>query len=495
MGARMRAGMSFRMLLAIWGLLLLGGRSEARDVYVRLASGGSFAVAGEQGITLSDGAQRSHSLGSSASIGLRGGKVVVGKQVFTLPVRLSSPGLLRFNKRSYRGDFLLTRQGFLLNVLHLEDYLCGVLPAEVGTKWPMEALRVQAIISRTYVLRQSMNRSARGYDVTDSVSDQVYRGAGVETARTNQAVQSTAGEILVYGKDLAFTPFHSDSGGHTANNADVWGKVLPYLSGVREPMDYYSPNASWTAKISRDRVEAALAKIGGGSVAPLSEIRIAETDKGGRATKLTFVGGGGSKTFKSSLFRTAVGPNLLKSTMLTAVSEKAPRPAPPMADDGAVPEVRESDWLPDISGPQPSEGLPRAPVPTSNEPLTSKQEERLTRMTADGVFSTTELMDMLKNPEKKKGYLYLGIQRGGGEEKSPAPPPKKTVPARSVEPPLPSTGAAIVREGDTFIFRGSGWGHGVGLSQWGTLALAKAGWNAERILELYYPGTDVKRYR
>ena len=71
----------------------------------------------------------------------------------------------------------------------------------------------------------------------------------------------------------------------------------------------------------------------------------------------------------------------------------------------------------------------------------------------------------------------------------------KTVPARSVEPPLPSTGAAIVREGDTFIFRGSGWGHGVGLSQWGTLALAKAGWNAERILELYYPGTDVKRYR
>ena len=99
-------------------------------------------------------------------------------------------------------------------MLNLEDYLRGVLPAEVGAKWPMEALRAQAIISRTYILRQSLNRSSRGYDVTDSVSDQVYRGAGVETARTNQAVQSTAGEVLIYGKDFAFTPFHSDSGGH-----------------------------------------------------------------------------------------------------------------------------------------------------------------------------------------------------------------------------------------------------------------------------------------
>jgi len=371
----------------------------------------------------------------------------------------------------------------------------------------MEVLRAQAIISRTYVLRQSLNRSARGYDVTDSVSDQVYRGAGVETAWTNQAVQSTRGEVLIYGKDLAFTPFHSDSGGHTANNADVWDRVLPYLGGVPEPRNYQSPNAFWTARIPRARVEAALAKIGGG-VGTLSEIRIAGVDKGGRATALTFIGPGGSKTVKSSLFRMAVGPNLLKSTMLTAgsgpISNLVPKPSSPpvfsLVNGAVLSEVGESDGVPDASEAA-DDGLPRVPVPTSNEPLSPAQEKRLMSMTANGVFTTAELIDMLTNPNKKKGYLYLGFQRKGKPASQPAAKPPRTtvvppvpVPARPSPPPLPG-GAAIVREGDVFIFRGRGWGHGVGLSQWGALALAGEGWTAERILEHYYPGTHVKSSR
>ena len=496
------------MLLAALGLLSCSVCSEARDAYVRLAAGGTFVVEGERGLSLLAGGNRERELGRSATITLRDGRVVVGKHAFPLPARILSSGLLRFKGRSYRGDFLLTRSG-LLNVLDLEDYLRGVLPAEVGAKWPMEALRAQAIISRTYILRQSLNRSSRGYDVTDSVSDQVYRGAGVETARTNQAVQSTRGEVLIYGKDLAFTPFHSDSGGHTANNADVWGRVLPYLGGVPEPRDYQSPNAFWTARIPRARVEAALAKIGGG-VGTVSEIRIAGVDKGGRSTALTFIGPGGSKTVKSSLFRMAVGPNLLKSTMLTSgsgpISSPVPKqpspPVPSLVDSIALPEVRESDWVPDASEAADG-GLPRVPVPTSNEPLSLAQEKRLTSMTADGVFTTAELIDMLTNPNKKKGYLYLGFQRKGKGKPAPQPaanPPRKAVvppapvPARPSPPPL-SGGGAIAREGDVFIFRGRGWGHGVGLSQWGALTLAGEGWTAERILEHYYPGTHVKSSR
>ena len=120
-------------------------------------------------------------------------------------------------------------------------------------------------------------------------------------------------------------------------------------------------------------------------------------------------------------------------------------------------------------------------------------------MTANGVFTTAELIDMLTNPNKKKGYLYLGFQRKGKPAQQPAANPPRTtvvppvpVPAR---PSPPSQGGAIVREGDVFIFRGRGWGHGVGLSQWGALTLAGEGWTAERILEHYYPGTHVKSSR
>ena len=102
-----------------------------------------------------------------------------------------------------------------------------------------------------------------------------------------------------------------------------------------------------------------------------------------------------------------------------------------------------------------------------------------------------------------RSYLYIGFQRSGKRKPASQPaakPPRTTVvppapvPAPSSPPPIPG-GAAITKEGDAFVFRGRGWGHGVGLSQWGALTLAGEGWTAERILEHYYPGTHVKSSR
>ena len=129
--------------------------------------------------------------------------------------------------------------------------------------------------------------------------------------------------------------------------------------------------------------------------------------------------------------------------------------------------------------------------------MTFAQEKRLAQMTADGVFTTSELVDMLSNPNKKKGYFYIGLQRTGGSAPA-AQPARKPVPVVPAAPVAPVTGAGgftVAREGDVFVFCGGGWGHGVGLSQWGSLTLAKNGWKGERILMHYYPGTEVKRYR
>ncbi|MCL2010277.1 MAG: SpoIID/LytB domain-containing protein [Synergistaceae bacterium] len=463
-------------------IFMLANCAQARDMYVRLADRpSSVTVRSDASMTLTDAANKKFDLGKSAVLTRSGSSVVVGKNSFQLPARISSAGFLGFNNRKYRGEFLLTREFVLINVVDVELYVQGVLPAEGIASWPKEYQKAQAIISRTYGLRQSLNRSSRGYDVVDNTSDQVYKGAGAETPATNAMVKETAGEVLTYENTLAFTPFHSDSGGYTATNSHVWTSNIPYLTGVREPVAYQSPNSNWTARISASQVQAALSKMGL-NVGKVREIRVAATDAGGRSTTLTFVGSGSSASAKSSLFRTHVGPNVLKSTFLTGGAPMTPpaqsNPRPP-------------------SPPAP----PSPPVPASNEPLTGGEETRLTYMASDGIFTSEELMDMLLNPEKRKGYLYVGIQRSGAalkKEPPPAPTPKPTPEVNMPNPPNmpPLRPAEVIREENGyFVFSGRGWGHGVGLSQWGAMAMARDGWKAERILEYYYPGTAVKRFR
>jgi len=292
---------------------------------------------------------------------------------------------------------------------------------------------------------------------------------------------------------------------------------------VREAVTYQSPNSSWTAKISVSQVQAALAK-SGINVGKIKEVRISEVDAAGRAITLTFVGSSGTASVKSSTFRASVGSNLLRSTFLTggapmasATPITATAPVTPTAN--AFPTVQEqviaslqaqeSTW-PDVSNVTDSSAQPplqpatpskpAPPVPTSNTPLSGSEETRLTRMTSDGIFSSAELMDMLMNPDKRKGYLYIGIQRSNEAPKpqgAPSPRPPVALPNTIPEAVMPAlvSGEIIHEEDGYFVFRGRGWGHGVGLSQWGAMAMAKAGWKAESILGHYYPGTVVKRFR
>ncbi|GHS93408.1 stage II sporulation protein SpoIID [Synergistales bacterium] len=456
--------------------------AQARDIYVKLSgASANLNISSDGGLKLIDASKKSHSLGKSVTL-TRSGK-------YPLPARVSGGSLLSFNGRKYRGVFLITKNFTLINILDVEDYLRGVLPAEAGPSQSEEYLRAHAITSRTYALKQSLSRGSRGYDVLDSTSDQVYKGAGVETSATDKAVRATAGEVLTYGSELASTFFHSDSGGHTASVAEVWEQDIPYLRGVKEPMSYKSPNSSWTAKISSAKVQAALSKLKA-NVGKPKEIRVSETDRGGRAVKLTFVGSGGSAIVKASDFRVAVGSNLLKSTMLTG--------APPHSNRGGDPRPPVHKPAP-VSKPTPaptSNLAPTPPVPTSDAPLTKKEDERMSNMTRNGVFTASELMDMLKNPKKMKGYFYIGLQRSG-LGKLPENPPEVRIPDIPSDGGSkgPIGGSVIIESGGNFVFHGKGWGHGVGLSQYGAMALAAQGWKAERILEHYYSGAVVKKFK
>ena len=457
----------YALIYAVLVLLLNAKIIEARDVYVKLSGASSFNIGSTSGnLTMIDAEGRLANLGEAVNISVSDGQARISSFSFPLPIRITNTGLLKFNGRTYRGAFLITQKAGLLNAVDVEYYLCGVLPAEVGASWPDEALRAQAITARTYVLRQSLNRGKKGYDVVDTDADQVYKGAGVEAEKTNKAVASTAGEILTFGKEIAQTFFHSDSGGHTADIADVWGQSVPYLKGVPEVVNYKSPVSTWTTKLSASKIQAAVTKITGTDIGAISAVQVSEVDDGGRAITMTFTGANGTKTVKASQFRTATDPRAFKSTMLTP-SGGAFNVANKATPSGLV--SRKQD------------------TPSSPNDLTFEEEQGIASMTAEGIFTTTELIDMLTNPNKRRQYYQAGLTRTKKTPQKSQPAPQKKQRTKY--------GFAIEKSGNEFVFYGRGWGHGVGMCQWGAMGMAEQGYTAEKILMHYYPGTAIKKFR
>ena len=119
----------------------------------------------------------------------------------------------------FRGSLTINIKGkslYLVNFLNLEEYLYGVLPSEVSSNWPKEALCAQAIVARTKALRVVLRRGEREYDFSNTYSFQVYLGASKETKATNEAVDRTRGLILVDEKDSPLQVYYSSNcGGHT----------------------------------------------------------------------------------------------------------------------------------------------------------------------------------------------------------------------------------------------------------------------------------------
>lgn len=148
---------------------------------------------------------------------------------------------------------------YVVNTLPVDDYLRGVLPSEMPPSWPEEALKAQAVASRTYTLASL--QPTEPYDLCATTDCQVYGGYLVEHERTNAAIEATTGEVVMYGDELAQTYYHSDSGGYVASSSEVWGDQLPYLA-ARSDVPATTPHRSWTFRIDPNVVAADLRALG-----------------------------------------------------------------------------------------------------------------------------------------------------------------------------------------------------------------------------------------
>lgn len=404
-------------------------------------------------LNLRDAAGKTLSRKGSLAVSMErsGNSVTVGNVSLRLPVDISGAGLIGWGNHPYRGTLRLVkgRSGFtVVNILGMESYLRGVLKMEVNPAWEFEVLKAQAIVARTYALRNLGKHGSEDFDLCALPHCQVYRGVNAEDPRLTEAVKATRGIVVSTGNGaLAVTPYHADSGGYTANVADVWGGNIPYLAARPEPFDYESPYSNWQVSLSLQEIEKAL-KPKGLSVGNVREVRILSTDRAGRAVYVGIVGDRGRAKMKASHFRMALGSSKVKSTYFTIIQGGQPQTTE------AAPTLHESDGEPSS--------------------LASHDERALTGMIERGVFSSEEMLDMLLHPEKRADYLRLAFKRQSG--------------VRS-ETERETAGSAY----GTITIHGKGWGHGVGMSQWGAKRMAEKGWDYRKILGHYYPQTRLKQ--
>jgi stage II sporulation protein D len=212
-----------------------------------------LTVASAQPLSVLDGNGATHTLALGKTQFGPGLKLAVDgattKTALAPPLTFSAATgqTLALSGKAYRGRLLVdVVDGKLraIDVVPLEAYLQGVVPAEMPSRWPDQALRTQAVAARSYAL--STRLAAAPFDVYGDTRSQAYGGVGVEKPATNAAVQETAGQVLMFGAKIATTYYSSTSGGETESAQDAWGgKAVPYLVSVEDPYDGLSPYHDW----------------------------------------------------------------------------------------------------------------------------------------------------------------------------------------------------------------------------------------------------------
>jgi stage II sporulation protein D len=283
--------------------------------------------------------------------------------------RLTSDTPIRMNGREYPATLEIVRYGdglAIVNELRLEDYVVGVLRAETSERWPLETLRAQAIVARTYAAFLRSSSGSRPYHIVASTTHQVYAGHVPPSSPIWDAVRDTNGQVLLWDGELFPAFYHSTSGGYTEDPRSVFAaRNMPALKAVRDEFSAAAPHFYWTLELRLSDLSDILRR-NGYDVGTVSAIEVVERTQSLRVGSLIVRGTRSSARLRGNDFRRMVGYETIRSTLF-----------------------------------------------------------------------------------------------------------------------------AVALDGSVARFSGRGYGHGVGMSQWGAKGMAEQGYTFERILEYYYPGTTL----
>jgi len=390
------------------------------------------------------------------------------KEYITTPAKNAYDGIF-----AYRRHTTDTIDGVsVINVLNVETYIEGVIPSEVHNYWHLEALRSFAITTRTFAADNIGSHSKLKFDICNSSCCQVYRGRTNVNDAVKTAVYDTRGLIATYKGKPVKLGYSSVVGGVTVSAYDGWGSVgdYPYLDAKVTPWEKYEeyPNGSWTVEVSPDDLLAQLNKKGytllKGSIADVEIVELCTNSTYVKQLAVTDVFGTKVNIKFADNIRIALAAYVKSANFVVGFGGETIEQTEYILEQFDESALGQGFSVYTEEGLENNIDLSSMSVITANGTVDVESPQYISVITADGE---------VKNIVPDEFVFEGGVAELTGV-------PVKTVKQIS----LPGSNK-------NFVFVGKGWGHGIGLSQYGMLELAKLGYKYDDILQAYLPGTDI----
>lgn len=318
------------MLVAALALEAMAASYTDRTITIAIAhKADSLTIAPEDDFILHD-EKRARRLKAGKSYPLQASPkgLRLGDMTLSGPARLDpeEPGnAIMVGSKRYRGSLLLRPDEketvTVVAEMTMENYLLGVLPFEMEPNWPLEALKAQAVVARTFAYYNLGKYKKAGFDLTSDTRTQMYGGLGRDSQPVRLAVSQTRGEVLGFDGQILSVYYHACCGGQTADAGLVWpsgAATLAPLRGVRDNYCVKSPLFRWTAYFSKAAVLAAAASsrlIGG----KLRSVSVSGHDRTGNAKLFSIKTSAEALTVKAVELRKRLGASDLKSTRILSI--------------------------------------------------------------------------------------------------------------------------------------------------------------------------------
>ena len=438
-----------------------------------------------------------------------------------------------FKGYQWHGDFVYRRASdeniTVINYVGLEDYVKGVLPYEIDPDWPAEAQKAQAVCARSFALGTSKHNEY--YELCNTTNCQVYLGANRATEASDAAVDATQGEYLTYNGEPVIGYFFSSDGGATEDAVNVWGGDYPYLQGKEDPYETY--DSSWSVTLTAEEIRQKLVSAGY-SIGTVANVEVTKRTDMDNVNEVTVTDTTGKQVvirrddcrtvFGLDSIRYTITPNASASTAATLPQSTSVKIQPSthvvtvdgervdpqgyningynfyklrdiayilngtdsqfnVTWDGANNRIVLTDdaAYQEVGGEMASSASAEIKNVSESDSTIVLDGKTLSltgyRINGNNYYKIRDVGSALGfsvdfDPETE--IVLIGSANAGQDDTQDDPKDE-----------TPIINAA------SYTFNGSGWGHSVGMSQWGAYGMAQQGFGYEDILKFYFTGIEI----